>query len=251
LTRANTTNEKLLERLRIAEESLQCSERLAVASRYAAAIMHEVNNPLEALTNLVYLTKHDPRNVSAVIKNMEIAESQLSRLGEITRTTLSFYREQTEAKDFDLVEIAESALLIHSRRAQRQKVEIRKEIKGPAKARVFAGEILQVLSNLIINALDALPETGGIMTLRLKTLKGKVHISVADNGSGITPAMSKVMFRPHQTTKSDGTGLGLWLSKGIAERHNGTITYRCETRPGKTGTTFRLTLPMSPMLAKG
>jgi signal transduction histidine kinase len=208
--------------------------------------MHEVNNPLEALTNLVYLTKHAPRRTSAVIRNMEIAESQLARLGEITRTTLSFYREQAEAKDFDLVEIAESALMIHSRRAQRQNVDVRKEIKGPATARVFAGEILQVISNLIINALDAVPETGGILALRVKTFKGKVHISVTDNGSGIAPAMSKVMFQAHQTTKSHGTGLGLWLSKSIAERHNGTIKYR----HGMTGTTFRLVLPMSKILAK-
>ncbi|HEY6764383.1 MAG TPA: HAMP domain-containing sensor histidine kinase [Candidatus Sulfotelmatobacter sp.] len=240
------TYEELLERLRMAEEALQRSERLAVASRFAGAVMHEVNNPLEALTNLVYITKRAPHDRSAIIRNMEIAEAQLARLSEITRTTLSFYREQAEAKDFDLVEIAQSALMIHSRRAQRQKVDIRKEMRGPATARGFAGEILQVISNLILNALDAVPETGGILTLRVKTLKGKVHISVADNGSGIAPAMSKVMFQAHQTTKSNGTGLGLWLSKGIAERHDGTITYR----QGKTGTTFRLTLPMSQILAK-
>jgi signal transduction histidine kinase len=245
LARQDATNEELLERLKIAEEALQRSERLAVASRFAGAVMHEVNNPLEALTNLVYLTKRSPRHTSAVIRNMEIAESQLVRLSEITRATLSFYREQAEAKDFDLVEIAESALMIHSRRAQRQNVDVRKQIKGPATARVFAGEILQVISNLIINALDAVPETGGILTLRVKTFKGKIHISVADNGSGVAPAMSKIMFQAHQTTKSHGTGLGLWLSKGIAEKHDGTITYRRE----KTGTTFRLVLPMSKIRA--
>src|SRR3984957_12601341 len=91
------TYEELLERLRMAEEALRRSERLAVASRYAGAVMHEVNNPLEALTNLVYLTKQTAHDASAVLENMTIAESQLSRLGEITRTTLSFYREQAEA----------------------------------------------------------------------------------------------------------------------------------------------------------
>jgi signal transduction histidine kinase len=249
LVRTQNKNEQILERLRKAEEALQRSERLAVASRFAGAVMHEVNNPLEALTNLVYLTKAAPHDAPAVIANMEIADSQLARLSEITRKTLAFYREQVEAKDFDLVEIAESALLIHSRRAQHQKVEIRKQINGPAKARVFAGEILQVVSNLIINALDAVPETGGILSLRVRSHKGKVHISVTDNGSGISKSMSKVMFEAHQTTKSHGTGLGLWLSKSIAERHEGTITYRSEARFGKTGTTFRLTLPMSPSLA--
>lgn len=246
-----STNEQLSERLRKAKEALQLqrSERLAVASRYAGAVMHEVNNPLEALTNLVYLTKQTAHDTSAVLENMKIAEFQLSRLGEITRTTLSFYREQAEARDFDLVEIAESALLIHSRRAQTQQVEIRKEMKGPATARVFAGEILQVVSNLILNALDAVPESGGVLSVCVRTLGSKIHISVTDNGSGIAPSMSKVLFEAHQTTKSNGTGLGLWLSKSIADKHRGTITYRSEKRAGKTGTTFKLSLPISETLS--
>ena len=247
---AKITHEKLLERLRKSEEALQRSERLAVASRYAGAVMHEVNNPLEALTNLVYLTKAAPHDVSAVIANMEIADSQLLRLSEITRKTLTFYRDQAEAKDFDLVEIAESALLIHSRRAKAEQVEIRKDLKGPAKAKIFAGEILQVASNLIINALDAVPKTGGLLILRVKTQGGKAHFSVTDNGSGVSPEMAKVLFEAHQTSKSHGTGLGLWLSKGIAERHKGTISYRCEKRAGRSGTTFRLSLPISESLSK-
>ena len=190
----------------MAEEALQRSERLAVASRYAGAVIHEINNPLEALTNLVYLTKQAPHNVSSVLQNMEIAESQLARLSDIARTTLSFYRDQAEAKDFDLVAIAESALMIHSRRAQRQKIKIRKDLKGPVTARVFGGEILQVISNLIINALDAVPETGGVLSLRVRRYKGKVHLSVTDNGRGVTPAMAKVLFQAHRTTKSHGNG---------------------------------------------
>jgi signal transduction histidine kinase len=123
-------------------------------------------------------------------------------------------------------------------------------MKGPATARVFAGEILQVVSNLIINALDAVPEAGGVLSLRLKTVGGKVHISVTDNGSGIHPSMQKLLFEAHQTTKSHGTGLGLWLSKSIAEKHKGTITYRSEKRAGKTGTTFKLSLPISETILK-
>ena len=234
----------------MAEEALQRSERLAVASRYAGAVMHEINNPLEALTNLVYLTKQAPHNVSSVLQNMEIAESQLARLSNIARTTLGFYRDQEEARDFDLVAIAESALMIHFRRAQRQKTEIHKDFKGPITARVFAGEILQVVSNLIINALDAIPETGGVLSLSVRRHKEKVHLSVTDNGQGVTPAMSKVLFQAHRTTKSHGNGLGLWLSKNIAEKHNGTLTYRRETRTGKNETTFRLTLPLSQAFAK-
>ncbi|MGA9244261.1 MAG: sensor histidine kinase, partial [Silvibacterium sp.] len=104
------------DRLLRVEESLRQSERLAIAGRYASAVMHEVNNPLEALNNLVYLTQRESHNAEQVHKNMRDAETQLERLGEITRKTLSFYREQSEAKDFDLVEIAESALRIHAHR---------------------------------------------------------------------------------------------------------------------------------------
>ncbi|WP_185827327.1 ATP-binding protein [Edaphobacter aggregans] len=109
---------------------------------------------------------------------------------------------------------------------------------------------MQVISNLIINALDAVPETGGVLSLRVRRHKGKVHLSVTDNGHGVTPAMAKVLFQAHRTTKSHGNGLGLWLSKSIAEKHNGTLTYQRETRTGRTGTTFRLTLPVPQAPAK-
>ena len=110
------TTEQLRARLRMAEESLRKSERLAIAGRFAGAIVHEVNNPLEALANLVYLTQQEANRPDNVRKNMQVAETQLNRLAEITRKTLSFYREQSEAKEFDLVEVAESALRIHAHR---------------------------------------------------------------------------------------------------------------------------------------
>jgi signal transduction histidine kinase len=248
LAATRTTTEDLSERLHLAEEALQRCERLAVASRFAAAIMHEVNNPLESLINLVYLTKRSSHDEPSVSRNMEIAEAQLARLSEIARTTLSFYRDQAEAKDSNLVAIAESALLIHARRASRQNVEIRKHLRGSVTARVLAGEILQVVSNLIVNALDAVPESGGILELRVSTYREKAHISVTDNGKGIGPSMSKCLFRAHHTTKANGNGLGLWLSKSIAEKHNGTITYLRVRHPGKT--TFRLTLPLTEAVLK-
>jgi signal transduction histidine kinase len=176
---------------------------------------------------------------------MEIAETQLLRLGEITRKTLSFYREQTEASHFDLIEIAESALKIHSHRVKRQNVDIRKRVAGPAVASVFAGEILQILSNLILNSLDALPESGAVLCVRVRTSQGKVHITIADNGAGIEPSIYENMFQPHRTTKSQGTGLGLWLSRKIVEKHNETIRCRSSRQPGGSGTTFRLSLPRS------
>jgi signal transduction histidine kinase len=235
----------LSERLRAAEEALRRSERLAVASRYAGAIMHEVNNPLEALTNLVFIAKQSVNDPQTVRKSMELAESQLLRLGEIARKTLSFYREQTEAREFDLVEIAESALKIHAHRARRQNIMVQMKAEGPAYATVYASEILQVLSNLIINSYDALPEAGGTLCLRVKNRGDRIHITVADNGSGMEPGIYKNIFQAHNTSKSYGTGLGLWLSHGIAKKHQGSMACRSSVARGKSGTTFRLSLPAS------
>ena len=239
------TVDQLSSRLSAMEEALRRSERMVVASRYAGAIIHEVNNPLEALSNLVYLAKHSPADAAQVWHYMEMAESQLLRIGEITRRTLSFYKEQTQEKDFDLVEIAESALTIHAQRTRRQSVEVRKRVRGPAMARVFAGEILQVLSNLLLNALDSLPEEGAILHVRVRATEKDVYITISDNGTGIDPRIYSNMFQPHHTTKEDGTGLGLWLSRNIVHKHNGKICCRSSRLPGKTGTTFRLTFPKS------
>jgi C4-dicarboxylate-specific signal transduction histidine kinase len=113
LANVDPTYAELLARLRLIEESLQQSERLALAGRYAGVVMHEVNNPLEAIGNLVFLTKNLPNADPQVRTNMQVVEAQLARLGEITRKTLSFYRYETEAKAFDLVAITEAALRIH------------------------------------------------------------------------------------------------------------------------------------------
>lgn len=233
-----------MERLRVAEEALQRTERLAVANRYAAAIMHEINNPLESLTNLMFLIMHNPSDASSVMAYAELSEIQLVRMGELTRRTLSFYRDHTAPSDFDLIEIAESALKIHSHRVKRQSVEVCKKVPETAIAHVFPGEILQVLSNLILNSLDALPETGGVLTLRVKTYGGKIHILIADNGTGMEPSIYENLFKPHLTTKPKGNGLGLWLSRDIVEKHRGAIQCRSSRRQGRSGTMFKVSLPV-------
>jgi signal transduction histidine kinase len=242
------TNEQLRERLRLAEESLQKSERLAIAGRYAGAVLHEVNNPLEALSSLVYLTKHEAHNPENVRKNMLVAETQLDRLGEITRKTLSFYREQHEAKDFDLVEIAESALRIHAHRLSGGSIELRKKLPAKLIVKAMGGEILQVLSNFILNALDALPESGAVLCLRMSADKERAYITISDNGHGIPPSIRQKLFEPFVTHKTSGTGLGLWLSKRILDKHKGTIRFRSSHKVGASGTTFRVSLPIGAEL---
>jgi signal transduction histidine kinase len=238
------TNEQLRERLRAAEESLERSERLAIAGRFAGAIVHEVNNPLEALSNLVYLTNQQAHHAEHVRKNMQVAEGQLNRLAEITRKTLSFYREQTEAKQFDLVDIAESALRIHSHRFASRSIELRKELPEQLMVQAMGGELLQVFSNFILNALDALPEKEAVLCLRMRADKERAHITISDNGHGIHPSIRKRLFEPYVSNKSSGNGIGLWLSKRIIEKHHGSIWFRSSHEPGQSGTTFRVSLPI-------
>jgi signal transduction histidine kinase len=203
-----------------------------------------VNNPLEALTNLVYLTKQEAHDPDYVRRNMLVAETQLDRLGEIARKTLSFYREQSEAKEFDLVEIAESALRIHAHRLSAGSVELRKDLPEKLMVRALGGEILQVFTNFILNAIDAMPENGAVLCLRMRTDKERAHITISDNGHGIPPSIRKSLFEPYVTHKSTGTGVGLWLSKRILDKHKGTIRFRSSHEPGKSGTTFRVSLPL-------
>jgi signal transduction histidine kinase len=240
----DSTPEQLRERLRKAEESLRKSERLAIAGRFAGAVVHEVNNPLEALANLVYLTKHEAHLPENVRKNMVVAETQLKRLAEITRKTLSFYREQNEAREFDLVEIAESALRIHAYRFAAKSIQLRKELPGQLMVIALGGELLQVFSNLILNALDALPDKDAVLCLRMRADKERAYITISDNGHGIHPSIRDRLFEPYVTDKTSGNGVGLWLSKQILERHQATVRFRSSHKPGKSGTTFRVSLPI-------
>jgi len=217
---------------------------LAIAGRFAGAVLHEVNNPLEALCNLVYLTKQDALNPDHVLRNMAVAQAQLDRLGEITRKTLSFYREQQEAKQLDLVEIAESALRIHAHRLSAPSIKLQKDLPEQLIVKALGGELLQVFSNFILNALDALPEKDAVLCLRMRGDKKRAYFTIADNGHGIHPSMRKRLFEPYSSNKSNGTGVGLWLSKQILEKHKGTVRFRSSHKPGQCGTTFRVSLPI-------
>jgi signal transduction histidine kinase len=238
------TNEQiLLERLEQAEKALERSERLGVASRYAGAIMHEVNNPLEAITNLVYLTKVQKDDANQVFENMCVIEDQLNILGQVTSRALTFHRDHAKAKEFDLVDIAESALRLHSDKLSRHCITIDRQFRGPARATVFGSEILQVVSNLILNAVDALPRDTGRISIRVKSSLQSVHILISDNGGGIPDKFAVRLFEPYITSKDSGTGLGLWLSKRIINKHRGTLRFRSSQRNGRTGTSFRISLP--------
>jgi signal transduction histidine kinase len=240
---ADPTYEELLALLHLAEESLQKAERQAIAGRYAGAVMHEVNNPLEAIGNIVFLTKTLPDAGPQVRQNLLVVESQLARLSDITRKTLSFYRDETQAKDFDLVEIAEAALRIHLQQSPAKGVTIVKDFPERAAVHGRAGEILQVISNLLLNSLNALPPQDGRIRIRIRTVGNHVNVAVVDNGHGIPRSMQRALFRPYTTARRGGTGIGLWLSKQIIDGHHGKIRFRSSQRLEKSGTVLLLTLP--------
>jgi signal transduction histidine kinase len=247
--RVEVSTEELEGRLEQAERALERCERTSLASRYAGAVMHEVNNPLEAITNLIYLTKLQKDDPNQVVENMTIIEDQLRTLGRVTQQALSFHREQTAAKDQDLVEIAEAALKLHHDKLTRHGITVVRKFRGSAIARVHGSEILQVVSNLIINAVDALPMGTGRIFVSAKACHACMQITVTDDGPGIPRPFASHLFEPYLTSKDSGTGLGLWLSKRIIEKHRGSLRFRTSQSGARRGTTFRIHLPVTTAAA--
>jgi signal transduction histidine kinase len=237
--------ELLQDRLNRAEQALERCERMAIASRHASAIMHEVNNHLEAITNLVYLIKLQADIPGQVTNNLESMDEQLEILGRITRQSLAFHRDQSEMKNSDLAEIARSALRLHADKILRHAVKVESHFADSAIAAVYEGEILQVISNLLLNALDALPSDNGRLSVQVKARRRSVQIVISDNGQGIPDDIAKNIFEPYVTSKPTGTGLGLWLSKRIIARHKGSLRFKTSRLEKKSGTSFFISLPTS------
>jgi signal transduction histidine kinase len=232
------------QRLAAATEALRKSEERAIAGRLALEVMHEVKNPLEALGHLIYLALQEAERPEAVRNYMLLAKEQMSNLNHIAKQTLGFAQHSDKPRPIDLVVLAEAAIRIHQRTIAEKRIHLVKDLQNGAVTEGYTGEMLQVVSNLIVNALDALAEDG-VLCLRLRKRQGVVEFLIADNGHGIRPEHSDVIFQPFFTTKGNGgTGLGLALSKRIIERHNGRIRVRSSVRPGKSGTAFKISLPV-------
>ena len=230
--------------LAVATEALRNAEQRAVAGRLALEVMHEIKNPLEALGHLTYLALLDADDPAKVRTYLLQAEEQMKNLSHVAKQTLGFSQRSDKPRSIDLITVAEAAIRIHQRVIEEKRIHLVKDLREGAMAEVFTGEILQVVSNLIVNALDALP-VEGILRLRVRKRAGAIHFVIADNGHGIATQHMEALFQPFFTTKTDkGTGLGLALSKRIIERHNGRIRVRSSVRPGKSGTAFKITLPV-------
>ncbi|HWE84425.1 MAG TPA: ATP-binding protein [Terracidiphilus sp.] len=238
--------------VRLAEIALRKSEKLVVAGRLALSISHEINNPLAAVTNLLYLIGQSPSLNEA--KGMaETASQELARVAEIVAQTLRFYRDPGKPSVVHVGEIVDSALTLYRARLASAEIEIERDFRDCAPIVALPGEVRQVILNLIGNAIDAIGR-GGRLKIRAAnsrqysngSLRG-IRLSVADTGSGIHPEVRHSLFEPFISTKGDtGTGLGLWLSSQIIHKHGGTIQVKSRARAPSTGTVFSVFLPLEP-----
>lgn len=237
-------NRDLTEEKRRQEHSRN-AERLATLGRLAATVAHEINNPLEVLTNIFYLLKSQPQTAPATAL-IEEGEAELKTIAEITNATLRYSRVAIQAAETNIRDLLESVLSMHSGQIRARRVQVEKRYRTDRKVVVRAGEIRQVFANLIGNALDALPNSGKLR-VTLNDAHPGVCVVIADRGSGIPVDARKRIFEAFFTTKgSSGTGLGLWISRDIIQKHGGSIRVRSYTTPGRSGTVFMIRLPGLP-----
>ncbi len=245
-----------LERQRRAEKALRESEKLAVAGRMAASIAHEINNPLAAITNLLYLCS--TTNSMPEIKNyLQMAEQEMARVTAITKHTLQFYRYVAHPAPVNITEVLDSVLALFQFRFHNAGIKIKRDCQDAAPIMGVSGELRQLFANLIANALDAM-RSGGKLIVRVHEAqefsngaRQGVRVVIADTGAGIHPEMKPHIFDAFFTTKGQtGTGLGLWISADIVQKHSGTIRVKSYVTPGKSGTVFSVFLPAEPAREK-
>jgi signal transduction histidine kinase len=229
------------------QAALVANEKLAVAGRLAASIAHEIHNPLDSVANLLFLLsgENDP---SKRAEFLQLAQQELGRTMQISRTMLSLYREPQAPIAVDLQELLDGVLLLLNRRLQQQAIALEREFTEPLIVEGFPAELRQVFTNLIVNALEAAGR-GGRIRIRLEQspaeeLRGAgAIVEVADSGPGISEASAQNLFQPFFTTKGDqGTGLGLWVSMGIVQKHGGMIRI-ANGEDDLTGAHVRVYLP--------
>ena len=237
--------------LKLAQMSLMQAEKLAATGRMAATIAHEINNPLEAVTNFIYLAKTSEGVPEDVCRTLDIADRELARVAQIAQQTLGFYRDNSQLKWVSLAELVQEVITIYERKLLNKRLTVEVEVDSRLKLLVKQGELKQALSNLLANAIDASSERGKLWLRARPTrnwtngMEPGVRITLADNGSGMTAEVQQRIFVPFFTTKIDvGTGIGLWVTKNLIEQQGGYMRFR--SKQGlNAGTVMSFFLPLS------
>lgn len=234
---------------KLSERALIQNEKLAAVGRLASSIAHEINNPLEAVTNLLYIARTAPDLPESIRETLDHADQELGRVALITNQTLRFHRQSTLPQDITCLDLFSTVLAMYEPKIRNQGIKVEKRKRANRPVRIFEGDIRQVLNNLIGNATDAM-KAGGRLVVRSREAtrwstghRGLV-LTVADTGTGIPPEVASRVFEPFYTTKGNaGSGLGLWISKEIVDRHHGSLRMRSSQREPSRGTVFTLFLP--------
>ena len=239
--------EDITERRR-AERLLYESEKLAIVGRLASSIAHEINNPLEAVINLLYLVR-ESQSLDEAQRFAAQAEQEAERVAEITKHTLRFHRGQDSADAVNVVELLQSVLVLFQGKLNQSRIHLSFEKKDAPPLVCFSGEIRQVMANLLRNAVEAMPG-GGHLRLRARPAtdwrsgRNGVRITIADTGQGMSREVRERIYDPFFTTKgAQGTGLGLWVTAGILAKHQGSMHVRSRDTKGASGTVFTMIFP--------
>ncbi len=241
---------------RRSEAALIQNEKLAAVGRLAASISHEINNPLEAVTNLLYLACTSGELSAEVRGYLNSADQELARVSQIVSHTLRFHKQSTKPRAITAKDLLEPVLGLFAGRLTNSGIVLVLHERSEARVTCYEGEIRQILNNLVGNAIDSM-KTGGRLVIRTRDTQrwsdgvSGVRISVADEGHGMAPEVLKRVFEPFYTTKGiNGTGLGLWITRGIVDKHQGLLQLRSSSRKVKSGTVFSLFLPLQPLPAE-
>jgi two-component system, NtrC family, sensor kinase len=248
--RHKTIDARLQGELDRTAQILRENQKLIAIGRLTASIAHEINNPLESLTNLLYLMEVDRESPEKWEGYLRVAQRELNRVVQISKQTLTFSRETSSPLRTQLSDLIEEVVVLYGRKISDKNLRIVRQYECSEKVTVFPGEMRQVLSNLIANAIEAM-EANGVLIFRMRCARNwsdqgvrGVRLSIADNGAGMPASVRRRLGEPFFTTKGQqGTGLGLWVTRSILNRYGGSLKLRSSVNPEHHGTVFSLFLP--------